>query len=38
MAQYNKGRKYTINVKLVKSPTRFPLKPVQVLVIKNSIY
>lgn len=37
MAQYNKGHKYMINFKLVNDPSRFPLKPAQVLVIRNFI-
>lgn len=37
MAQYNKGRKYTISFKLVNSPSRFPLKPARVLVTRNFI-
>lgn len=37
MAQYNKGHKYMINLKLVNSPSRFPLKQAQVLMIRNFI-
>lgn len=37
MVQYNKGHKYMINFKIVNSSSRFPLKPQQVLVIRNFI-
>lgn len=37
MAQYNKGHKYMINFKLVNGPSRFLLKPAQVLVIRTFI-
>lgn len=37
MAHYNKGHKYMIHFKLVSYPTGSPLKPVQVLVIRNFI-